>query len=345
MNNAEGIYGWWTPRRVSFLLMGALILLLPRLHLATAVLTVLFSTFVLRKLDFGHGKWISVLLFSAVVCLLTYATVEFTRRAAMALPSVAAESIPKVLSYATSQGIDLPFDDLPSLKTLVTKEIPERLGELTNVAKLATKEAAVFILGLVVAATIFLNPTLDVSPGMHRVQNNLYSAGCREMTQRFQAFYQSFETVMGAQLIISTVNTVFTAVFIFAIGMKHPFVLVGVTFLCGMLPIIGNILSNCVIVAVGFTMSPGLAMSALAYLVIIHKFEYFLNSKIIGDRIRNPVWLTMLGLIVGEKIMGIPGMILAPVVLYYVKLEAGSISVREAEQPALTPTPASTDLH
>jgi predicted PurR-regulated permease PerM len=50
--------------------------------------------------------------------------------------------------------------------------------------------------------------------------------------------------------------------------------------------------------------------------------EYFLNSKIIGDRIRNPMWLTLLGLVVGEKLMGIPGMILAPVVLYYIKVEA-----------------------
>ena len=34
------------------------------------------------------------------------------------------------------------------------------------------------------------------------------------------------------------------------------------------------------------------------------------------------MWLTLLGLIIGETLMGIPGMILAPVVLHYIKVEA-----------------------
>ena len=71
-----------------------------------------------------------------------------------------------------------------------------------------------------------------------------------------------------------------------------------------------------------FTISPKLAGIALIFLVVIHKLEYFLNSKIIGDRIKNPMWLTLIGLVLGEKLMGIPGMILAPVVLHYIKVEA-----------------------
>ena len=99
-------------------------------------------------------------------------------------------------------------------------------------------------------------------------------------------------------------------------------VIIVLTFLCGLLPIIGNIISNTLIVGVGFTVSPNVALFALIFLVLIHKLEYFLNSKIVGDRIKNPMWLTLLGLILGEKLMGIPGMILAPVVLHYIKLEA-----------------------
>ena len=83
------------------------------------------------------------------------------------------------------------------------------------------------------------------------------------------------------------------------------------------------------IVGVGFTMSPTMAIAALIFLVLLHKLEYFLNSKIIGDRISNPVWLTLMGLVVGEKIMGIPGMILAPVALYYLKVETGRIGLSD----------------
>ena len=76
------------------------------------------------------------------------------------------------------------------------------------------------------------------------------------------------------------------------------------------------------IVGVGFTLSPRMALISLIFLVVIHKLEYFLNSKIIGSRIKNPMWLTLIGIVVGEKLMGIPGMILAPVVLHYIKVEA-----------------------
>jgi predicted PurR-regulated permease PerM len=54
---------------------------------------------------------------------------------------------------------------------------------------------------------------------------------------------------------------------------------------------------------------------------VIHKLEYFLNSKIIGKRIHSPMWLTLVGLVVGERLMGISGMILAPVVLDYIRHE------------------------
>jgi len=106
---------------------------------------------------------------------------------------------------------------------------------------------------------------------------------------------------------------------------------IGLTFLCGLIPIAGNLISNSIIVGVAFTVSLQLALWSLGFLVTIHKFEYFLNSKIIGDRIENPVWLTLIGLIVGERLMGISGMILAPVLLHYVKVEASQIEARPAE--------------
>src|SRR5262249_39787067 len=88
--------------------------------------------------------------------------------------------------------------------------------------------------------------------------------------------------------------------------------------------------SNTLIVGVGFTVSPRVALFALVFLVVIHKLEYFLNSKIIGDRIKSPMWLTLVGLVLGEKLMGIPGLILAPVVLHYIKMESSRNRAPEA---------------
>src|SRR6266542_2465837 len=73
-------------------------------------------------------------------------------------------------------------------------------------------------------------------------------------------------------------------------------------------------------------------VSTLVFLVLIHKLEYFLNSKIIGDRIRNPIWLTLIALIIGERLMGIPGLILAPAVLNYLRVEMLTVEVPALEK-------------
>jgi predicted PurR-regulated permease PerM len=139
---------------------------------------------------------------------------------------------------------------------------------------------------------------------------------------------------MGAQIVISLINALLTSIFLVWNQFPYAPVLAGLTFLLGLLPIVGNLMSNTLIVSVGFTITPRMAFFALIFLVVIHKFEYFLNSKIIGDRIKNPMWLTLLGLLIGEKLMGIPGMILAPVVLHYIKVEASRsrLSVAQAAE-------------
>jgi len=75
------------------------------------------------------------------------------------------------------------------------------------------------------------------------------------------------------------------------------------------------------IVPAGLTVSVHLATFGLAYLVVIHKLEYLLNSRIIGGCIDTPMWMTLLGLVVGEAMMGVPGILLAPALLHYARAE------------------------
>ena len=148
-----------------------------------------------------------------------------------------------------------------------------------------------------------------------------------EVSTRFRDFYRSFATVMGAQITISLINTILTGIFVVAVHLPYAPLVIAITFLCGLVPIVGNLISNTIIVFIALTVSLKLAIGALLFLVGIHKLEYFLNSKIIGDRIRNPVWLTLIALIIGERLMGIPGLILAPVVLNYLRVEMLTVEV------------------
>lgn len=317
------------PARLSYAIMFVLLVLVWWLHLATPLITALFSYLALTKLNFGPSRRTAVGLFIILVLGIGYGFVFFTSKALVAAPKIAASAIPAGIDFAQEHGLQLPFEDVESLKTVLLNYVKDKLAELGHYAGVILHELAFLILGLVVAAGLFLNARFDLDRDRHAVRNNLYSLTGEEIAARFETFFQSFTTVMGAQVLISAINTVLTAVFLVFVDLPFSSVLIGITFLCGLLPIIGNILSNAIIVGVALTVSPNMAMAALVFLVVLHKLEYFLNSKIIGGRIKNPMWLTLLGLILGERLMGIPGMILAPVILNYVKAEATQSAVTD----------------
>jgi predicted PurR-regulated permease PerM len=208
------------------------------------------------------------------------------------------------------------------------KEETNYLKDVATFARNATTFIIFVAIGIVAAVSLFFNSQLDLSRNVPASRNNLYSVFCGELSDRFRDFYRSFATVMGAQITISLINTVLTAIFVLGVQLPDAPLLIALTFLCGLLPIVGNLVSNTIIVCVAFTVSLKIALIALIFLIAIHKLEYFLNSKIIGDLIRNPIWLTLLALIIGERLMGIPGMVLAPVILNYLRLEMSRIEVQ-----------------
>jgi predicted PurR-regulated permease PerM len=310
------------PTRISYLMMAALLVLAAWLHLGTLVLTVLFGYFALRLFSFGRGKFLGLALYIIAVAVVGAGMVYFSRQAYVALPQIADTTIPAVVGVAEKNGVDLPFTDYESLKTVALDEAREGIAGIGRYVRAATFQFVLLVAGLVVAASLFLDGKWGAETGSQPPRDNLYAAVSQELATRFKTFYQSFGKVIGAQIVISIINTGLTAVFLIWHGYPFAVVLIALTFLCGLLPIVGNLISNTLIVGVGFTVSPRTALIALVFLVVIHKLEYFLNSKIIGDRIKSPMWLTLSGLVLGEKLMGIPGMILAPVVLHYIKVEA-----------------------
>jgi predicted PurR-regulated permease PerM len=320
-----------TPTRLSYAVLAATIILAGVFHLGVPLLVVLFSYFALRQLNLlTRRKWVALALFVVVVAGIAAAGIYVTRAAILALPDVADTSIPSANAWAQKRQIELPFWDFESLRQSVVNALGQETHYLRNVADFAKGAASTLIfsiLAIVAAGSLFFKTGLDPYRGTHRLKNNLYSICCDQVSTRFRDFYRSFATVMGAQITISLINTALTAIFFLAVHMPHAPPLIAATFICGLVPIAGNLVSNTVIVFVALTVSLKLAIFALLFLVVIHKLEYFLNSKIIGDRIRNPIWLTLIALIIGERLMGIPGLILAPVVLNYLRVEMLTVEV------------------
>lgn len=138
---------------------------------------------------------------------------------------------------------------------------------------------------------------------------------------------KAFRRIVFSQIRISALNTALTAIYLGVLlplfGINLPFLktMIAVTFLVGMLPVIGNLISNTVIVLVSFSVSPLVALSSLAYLVVIHKLEYFVNARIIGTRIKARAWELLLVMLVMDAWFGIPGLIAAPIFYAYAKDE------------------------
>jgi predicted PurR-regulated permease PerM len=320
-----------TPARFSYAVLAATLVLMGLLDLGAPLLALLFSYFVLTKLGgFIRNKWLALAVFILILAGISYTAGHFIRAAISALPKIADNSIPAASAWAEAREIHLPFTDFESLKTMARDALKEEahyLGNVANVARNASTFMVFVIIGIVAAISLFFNSQLDLFRQSQSVRDNLYSICCEEIGARFREFYHSFATVIGAQMTISFVNTILTAIFVSVVHLPYAPVVIGLTFLCGLVPIVGNVVSNTVIVFIGFLVSPKVAIGALVFLIIIHKLEYFLNSKIIGARIRNPIWLTLFGLIVGEKLMGVPGMILSPVVLNYLRVEMSKMKV------------------
>src|SRR4051812_250424 len=332
-------------KRWSYVVLAVTLVVIGFLQLGAPFLALLFSYFALTKLARRiPNKWLTLAIFIIVVVAIGYAAAHFTRAAVNALPTIADNSIPSAIAWAEAHDLNLPFTDFEGMKAHAMTTIKDQakyLGDFANFARHASTTFVFIIIAIVCAVSMFFNGQLDLSRESHKVRNNLFSVLSDEITARFTDFYRSFATVIGAQMTISAINTVLTAIFVFSIGLPYAPVVVGLTFLCGLFPIVGNILSNTVIVFVAFLVSGKMAVMALIFLVVVHKLEYFLNSKIIGARIRNPIWLTLIGLIIGEKLMGVPGMILSPVVLNYLRVEMCKVEVApnavRDQQPVIEP--------
>jgi predicted PurR-regulated permease PerM len=149
----------------------------------------------------------------------------------------------------------------------------------------------------------------------------------RSLVERAELLGGAFRHVVFAQMRISALNTALTALFLIvvlpAVGIQLPLAktLIAVTFLAGLLPVIGNLISNTAIVVVSLSISIYAAIGALIFLVAIHKLEYFFNARIIGSQIRARAWELLVAMLVMEAWFGVAGVIAAPIYYAYAKDE------------------------
>jgi predicted PurR-regulated permease PerM len=211
----------------------------------------------------------------------------------------------------------LPVDP-KELQGTIVKWLREHAIELRGVGTQFGRAFVLVLIGMVVGALIALDAARP--DGRHRpLADALILRGNR--------LGDSFRRVVFAQIRISALNTTLTAIYLavllplFDVNLPLKKTMIAVTFVVGLMPVIGNLISNTVIVIISLSSSLSVAVASLGFLVIIHKLEYFVNARIVGSQIKAKAWEILLAMLAMEAAFGIAGVVAAPIYYAYLKRE------------------------
>ncbi|MBL0168026.1 MAG: AI-2E family transporter [Propionivibrio sp.] len=285
---------------------------------------VLFPLFV-RHLSTGRAKGLAVglvvLLVVGVVTAIVFGIMAFMKSEGGSLPALLA----KMADILESSRVTLPqwlAHFLPSN----TESISEKLGlwlrehavELQQIGKETGHKLAHVLIGMVIGALVSLREAFA---------NDSTAPLSRALAERVFRLGEAFRRIVFAQVRISAVNTVFSALYLalvlplFGVNLPLTKTMIVVTFIAGLLPVIGNLISNTIIFIVSLAHSPLVAVSSLGYLVVIHKLEYFLNARIVGAQISARAWELLTAMLVMESAFGLAGLVAAPICYAWLKDE------------------------
>jgi len=205
-----------------------------------------------------------------------------------------------------------------ALREMMMRWMREHAVEARSVGQVAGRVIAHILIGMVIGAMAALYDTTEPKN---------YKPLAAALHGRVVSLAKAFEQIVFAQVRIAAINALFTGLFLFVAlplgGVHLPLskTMVAITFVAGLLPVIGNLISNTVLVVVGLSHSLHVAVASLLFLITIHKLEYFLNAKIIGSHINARAWELLAAMLMMEAVFGVPGVIAAPVLYAYLKKE------------------------
>jgi predicted PurR-regulated permease PerM len=209
-------------------------------------------------------------------------------------------------------------DTVDELREQIVTMLREHGKNISSVGISGVKTFAHLLLGMVVGSLAVLH-RFNKENGFPPLASHLHA--------RLLNLASAFDKVVFAQMKISALNTVLTALYLAVIlpmcGIYLPMMtlLILLTFIAGLLPVVGNLISNVTIVLISLGVSPMVGIASLGFLVLIHKLEYFTNARIVGTEVKASVWELLCAMLVMEAIFGMAGLVAAPVVYAWLKAE------------------------
>ena len=209
-------------------------------------------------------------------------------------------------------------DSTDDVGTNIGEWLREHATDLQRIGKETGHSLAHVLIGMVIGAMVSLREACakDNSGPLSRA-----------LAERLFRLGEAFRRIVFAQVRISAINTLFTTIYLVVVlplcGVSLPLTktMIVVTFLAGLLPVVGNLISNTIIVIVSMAHSPTVALSSLGFLIVIHKLEYFLNARIVGAQINAKAWELLTAMLIMESAFGLAGLAAAPICYAWLKDE------------------------
>lgn len=160
----------------------------------------------------------------------------------------------------------------------------------------------------------------ELSLGTRRLRYTKLAETYKETADSIILFANVVGENFRAQLMISAINTTLTAIGLYVLGVKAVALLCTIVFICGLIPVLGMIISSVPIVLMAVN-SGGICLGlwALLMIILIHMLEaYVLNPRIVSSVMHiNPV-MTLIILYIAHSLFGMWGMLLGvPVAVYF----------------------------
>lgn len=200
-----------------------------------------------------------------------------------------------------------------------------------------------FFLGLLFSFLIMMDlPRL--TRGVRSLRHTRLASIYEETADSVVLFAEVVGESFRAQIMISTCNTILTAIGLQILGIDGAVLLCTLVFFCGLVPVLGVFISSVPIVLMAVN-SGGviLGLWAVVMIVLIHFAEaYFLNPRIMSAVMRiNPV-ITLIILYIAHSLIGLWGMVLGvPIAVYiYRQMIIGLKPRLRAISPPVTSAPA-----
>lgn len=249
---------------------------------------------------------------------------------------------------------DLIPKDVLALKNVLIELLRKHTDLIATYGKGFFKFVGLTLVGLIIGIIFSFNKKLlphiqkDLASGESILKEGDTSlipspvSDAQLLKNHIKSFANSFKIIIFSQFWVAIFNTGASILYLsvllplFDVHVPYRNVAIIITFCASLIPILGNLISNTLIVLLSLTVSLKVAICSLFYLMFIHKFEYLIVARVFGGQIQCKIWEILCAIIFMEALFGITGLIMAPVIYTFIKLHLINVGFFGDNPPAET---------